>query len=99
MNKLLIIFRLFDRTYGPQGNQKTLSVFLRPDNTIGYSFYGGWQNSGTPFSISNLQMQESLPIGTRGFKKVGNLQKKIASCLATGVGSHHIKGFEILNDI
>jgi hypothetical protein len=99
MKKLLVIFRLFDRTYGPQGNPKTLSVFLNPDNTIGYSFYGGWQSSGTGFSISNLQMQESLPVGIRNFKKVGDLQKKVASCLSTGVGSNDIKGFEILNDI
>ena len=99
MNKSLIIFRLFNRTYGPQGNPKTLSVFLRPDNTIGYSFYGGWQSSGTSFSISNLQMQESLPIGIRGFKKIEDLQKRIADCLASGVGSNKIKEFEILNDI
>jgi hypothetical protein len=99
MNKLLIVFRLFNRTYGPQGNPKTLSVFLRPDNTIGYSFYGGWQSSGTSFSISNLQMQESLPVGIRGFKKVEDLQKRIASCLASGVGSNDVKEFEILNDI
>ena len=99
MKKGLIIFRLFDRTYGPQGNQKTLSVFLNPDNTIGYSFYGGWQNSGTPFSISNLQMKESLPVGILNFKKVEDLQKRVAACLATGVGSNDIKEFEILNDI
>jgi hypothetical protein len=99
MKKRLIIFRLFNRVYGPQGNPKTLSVFLNPDNTIGYSFYGGWQSSGTPFSISNLQMQESLPVGIRNFKKVEDLQKKVASCLATGVGSNDIKEFEILNDI
>ena len=99
MKKLLVIFRLFDRVYGPQGNPKTLSVFLRPDNTLGYSFYGGWQSSGTGFCISNLQMQESLPVGALNLKKVEDLQKKIASCLATGVGSHNIKEFEILNDI
>ena len=99
MKKLLVIYRLFDRTYGPQGNPKTLSVFLRPDNTLGYSFYGGWQSQGTGFCISNLQMQESLPVGIRNFKKVEDLQKKITTCLATGVGSHHIKEFEILNDI
>jgi hypothetical protein len=44
-------------------------------------------------------MQESLPVGIRNFKKVEDLQKKVASCLATGVGSNDIKEFEILNDI
>jgi hypothetical protein len=99
MNKILIIFRLFDRVYGPTGNPKTLSVYLRPDNTLGYSFYGGWQPSGTPFSISNLQMRESLPIGIRNFGKVEELRDRITACLATGVGSHHIKEVEILNDL
>ena len=99
MNKLLIIYRLFDPAYGPQGNPKTLSVFLRPDNTLGYSYYGGWQNSGTPFSISNMQLKESLPMGVRNFKKVEDLQEKIASILATGVGSRRIKELEILNDL
>ncbi len=99
MNKLLIIYRLFDPAYGPQGNPKTLSVFLRPDNTLGYSYYGGWQNSGTPFAISNMQLKESLPMGVRNFKKVEDLQEKIASILATGVGSRRIKEFEILNDL
>ena len=99
MKKSLIIFRLFDRTYGPHGNPKTLSVFLYPDNTIGYAFYGGWQSSGTGFCITNLQMQESLPVSIRNFKKVEDLQKKVAACLASGVGSRHIKEFEILNDL
>jgi hypothetical protein len=99
MNKRLLIFRLFDRNYGPEGNSKTLSVFLRPDNTIGYSFYGGWQNSGTGFSISNLQMTESLPMGVRNFKTSEELRDKIKSCLSTGCGSNNIKEVEILNDL
>ena len=44
-------------------------------------------------------MKESLPVGIRNFKKVEDLQKKVAACLATGVGSNDIKEFEILNDI
>jgi hypothetical protein len=99
MKKNLIIFRLFNRAYGPQGNPKTLRVYLNEDNTLGYSFFGGWQNSGTPFSISNLQMQESLPTGARNFKIVEALQKKISACLATGCGSNDVKEFEILNDL
>lgn len=99
-NKMLVVFRLYDRNYGPQGNPKTLSVYLRPDNTLGYSLYGGWQNSGTGFSMSNLQMSQSLPLGTRKFGgKVEALAEEIKSCLATGVGSSDIKSFEILNDL
>jgi hypothetical protein len=98
MKKTLIIFRLFDRTYGPQGNPKTLSVYLNPDKTLGYAFYGGWQNSGSGFSISNLQMKESLPVGIRSFKTVEDLLAKVESCLASGLGSNKIKELEILND-
>ena len=98
MKKTLIIFRLFDRNYGPQGNPKTLSVYLSPDKTLGYAFYGGWQNSGTGFSISNLQMSESLPVGIRSFKTVEDLLVKVESCLASGLGSNKIKELEILND-
>ncbi len=98
MKKLLIIYRLFDRTYGPQGNSKTLAVRLNEDSTLGYAFYGGWQSSGTPFSLSNLQMQKSLPMGTRG-KKVEDIDREVRECLATGCGSRHIHSSEILNDL
>jgi len=97
--KRLIIYRLFDPTYGPQGNSKTLSVLLRDDNTFSYSYYGGWQDSGTGFSISNMQLQRSLPMGVRNFKKVEDLHKEIVSILATGVGSRRVSSFEILNDL
>jgi hypothetical protein len=99
MRKTLIAFRLFDSTYGPQGNPKTLFVNLREDNTLSYVFIGGWQNSGTGFAISNLQLKESLPLGARSFKTVKALQKRIAEILATGCGSNKIKSFEILNDL
>jgi len=99
MRKLLIAFRLFNSTYGPQGNPKSLFVTLREDNTLGYTFIGGWQDSGTGFAISNLQLKESLPLGARNFKTVEDLQKRIAEVLATGCGSNKIKTFEILNDL
>lgn len=99
MKKLLIVYRLFNPTYGPQGNAKTLSVVLREDNTLSYSYYGGWQGSGTGFSISNMQLQKSLPIGARNFKTVEELHKEIVSVLATGLGSSRINSFEILNDL
>ena len=99
MSKLLIVFRLFDSTYGPQGNSKTLAVTLRDDNTLGYSFYGGWQDSGMGFAISNLQLKESLPLGPRNFKTVEKLSEKIKQILRTGVGSNEVKTFEILNDL
>lgn len=99
MKKLLIVYRLFDPTYGEKGNPKTLAVRLNEDATIGYSYYGGWQDGGTPFAVSNMQLQESLPMGSRNFKKVEDLDKKITSILATGVGSRKIKEREILNSL
>ena len=74
MKKRLIIYRLYDPTYGPQGNAKTLSVILDQDNVLNYAYYGGWQDSGSSFSKSNMQLKKSLPMGVRGFKKVVLLQ-------------------------
>jgi hypothetical protein len=95
----LLQFRLFDSNYGPNGNPRTLSVYLRTDDaTIGYSFYGGWQDSGMGFAISNLQLQESLPSSIKGFS-IKTLENKIRQILSTGVGSNDIKKVEVLNDI
>lgn len=99
MKKRLIIYRLYDPTYGPQGNAKTLSVILDQDNVLRYVYYGGWQDSGTAFSISNMQLQRSLPMGPRNFKSVEDLDKEIQAVLATGVGARKIAGKEILNDL
>lgn len=94
----LLKFRLFDPTYGPEGNAKTLSVFQRPDNTLGYSFYGGWQNSGMGFAISNMQLSKSLPSSVKNFNDVTDLEGDITRTLRTGVGSNKIKNVERLND-
>jgi hypothetical protein len=99
MRKTLIAFRLFNSTYGPTGNPASLFVNLREDNTLSYVFIQGWQSSGMGYSISNLQLRESLPLGARPFKTVKALQKRIAEVLATGCGSNKIKTFEILNDL
>ncbi len=99
MKKLLIIYRLRDTTYGEQGNPKTLAVRLNEDKTIGYSYYGGWQNEGTAFSISNMGLKESLPMGSRNFKSIKELDEKITSILKTGIGSSGIYTKEILNKL
>ena len=95
----LVVFRLYNPAYGKEGNPKTLKVFLRTDNTIGYSFYGGWQSSGVGFAISNLGMTDSLPMGKRNFKNVEQLASKIHDVLKTGYGSNKVKEYEILNDL
>ncbi len=99
MGKRLIIYRLHDTTYGHGGNSKTLAVRLDDDNVFSYSYYGGWQDSGMGFSISNMQLKESLPMAPRNFKNVEALNSKIQSILRTGVGSHEIASYEILNDL
>jgi hypothetical protein len=99
MKKTLIIYRLYDPTYGESGNSKTLSVYLNEDNTIGYSYYGGWQNSGMGFSISNMQLKKSLPINSYAFKNTKQLDSFIQEILRTGVGSCKVKTYEILNEL
>lgn len=102
MKKVIIVYRLFNPTYGLQGNSKTLSVILREDNTLSYVYYGGWQSSGIRlgFAISNMQLKESLPINISQFKGSAKaLDKKIQEILATGIGSVKISSYEILNNI
>ena len=99
MKKLLIIYRLYNPTYGDAGNPHTLAVNLREDNTLSYTFYSGWQHSGMGQAVGNYQMRKSLPMGARNFKNVKELDREVRSCLATGCGSNHIKSSEILNDL
>lgn len=97
--KRIIIYRLFDPTYGLQGNAKTLSVLLNEDNCLSYVYYDGWQGSGMGFSISNMQLRRSLPTSISKFKNTNELHEEIKSTLATGVGSNEISSYEILNEI
>jgi len=99
MKKLVLIYRLYDPSYGLSGNPRTLAVSVNQDNTLSYVYYGGWQDGGTPFSICNMQLRESLPMGARNFKTVDDLHLKLKSILVTGVGSSQISSFEILNDL
>ena len=97
--KLIIIYRLYDSAYGEQGNAKTLSVLLYDDNTLSYVYYGGWQDGGMGFSISNMQLQKSLPTSINKFKNSNELHEEIKSVLATGLGANKISSYEILNEI
>ena len=105
-NILLIVYRLYNPSYGEKGNPSTLKVYIYPDNTFKYSLYCGWQNTGTGESMSNLQMKESLPMGrfdNKGalpvvrYSTVNKLDEAIQKCLASGYGSRHIKEIQILN--
>ena len=97
--KRIIIYRLYDSTYGEQGNAKTLSVLLNDDNCLSYIYYGGWQDSGMGFSISNMQLQKSLPTSISRFKNSNELHEEIKSVLATGLGANKINYYEILNEL
>ena len=102
--KSLIVYRMHDPFYGDGANPKTLSVVLREDNTLSYSYYGGWQDSGMGFSMSNMQLKESLPIsvkdykGKKLFKGVEALDAEIRRVINTGV-CRHIKSKVIINEI
>jgi len=100
--KTLIIFRLYDLSYsrnGEYGNKESLRVSLGDDNVLRYSLFGGWQDSGIGFAISNLQLQKSLPLSPKGYPTVKGLEYEVTSILRTGVGSHTVYKAEILNDI
>lgn len=97
--KRIIIYRLYDSAYGEQGNAKTLSVLLDEDNCLSYVYYGGWQDSGMGFSISNMQLQKSLPTSISRFKNSNELHEEIKSVLATGLGANKISTYEILNEL
>ena len=102
--KRLIVYRMHDPIYGDGANPKTLSVNLREDNTLSYSYYGGWQDSGMGFSMSNMQLREQLPIavkdykGKKLFKGVEALDAEIRRVLNTGV-ERNIKSKLIINEI
>lgn len=108
MSKQLIVYRLYNKCYGPKQNPKTLSVCLNDDgNTFSYFFYSGWDGSGMGNAIRNLQLSKSLPTSrikfddndevVFKFKKVSTLHKEIVQILSTGCGSNDIDSFEIVN--
>jgi len=97
--KRIIIYRLYDSAYGEQGNPKSLSVLLNDDDCLSYVYYGSWQSSGMGFSISNMQLQRSLPVSISRFKNSNELHEEIKSVLATGLGSNKISSYEILNEL
>jgi hypothetical protein len=102
MKKTLILFRLYDPAYsrnGEYGNKESLRVSLSEDNVLGYSLYGGWQDTGTGFCISNLQLKKSLPINPAQFKNVRALEMEIRNILKTGCGSSAICKAEVLNQL
>ena len=102
--KRLIVYIMHDPFYGDGANPKTLSVVLREDNTLSYSYYGGWQDSWMCFSLSNMQLKGSLPIavryykGKKLFKGVEDLDAEIRRVINTGV-CRHIKNKVIINEI
>ena len=102
MRKSVILFRLYDPTYtrGDNfGNKESLRVSLGEDNVLSYSLFGGWQDTGTPFCIGNLQLNRPLPLNPAPFKNVIALETEIRNILKTGVGSHYVNKAEILNEI
>jgi hypothetical protein len=102
MRKTVILFRLYDTCYsrnGEFGNKESLRVILGEDNVLSYSLFGGWQDTGTPFCIGNLQLKRPLPVNPAPFKNVVALETEIRNILKTGVGSHTVAKAEILNEI
>jgi hypothetical protein len=102
MRKTVILFRMYDPSYsrnGEFGNKESLRVILGEDNVLSYSLFGGWQDTGTPFCIGNLQLKRPLPVNPAPFKNVIALETEIRNILKTGVGSSAVSKAEILNEI
>jgi len=101
--KLLLVYRLYNPAYGENGNPQTLTVSLREDNIFCYSLFGGWQNSGTAFAVSNLGLKAdkvgSLPLDPKLFETTEKLDFTIRTILMTGYGSNQVKKVEVLNEV
>ena len=100
--KTLIVFRLYDLSYsrnGEYGNKESLRVSLNAHNVLHYSLYGGWQDSGIGFAISNLQLKNSLPLSPKDFETIEDLEYELREILKTGVGSHTVYKAEVLNSL
>lgn len=80
-NKNLIVYRLKDSF----GNKNTLSVLLKPDSSLSYILYGGWQSEGMPHSINNIQLKKSLPLSIKKFRTIAMLDKEITAAIESGV--------------
>lgn len=82
----LMAFRIYDSL----NNKKTLFVRVK-DNLLSYTLIGGWANSGTPFSLRNMQigcsngMQRDLPTVASNFKNSKELKRQIELCIKSGV--------------
>jgi hypothetical protein len=88
---LLLKFRTEDIYH----NKHTLAVNQRSDDSIGYSFFSGWQSSGMGNALSNMMMKKSLPSSVKGFSNIKQLQSEIQSCIDSGVGEKVMKVEEI----
>lgn len=92
MKTTLIVFRLMDGFK----NRKSLYVSVSEDNSLSYCLIGGWQTSGTGFSISNIGMSKSLPLSINGFEDVRDLSLEITLCIRSGCWS--VERCDAIND-
>lgn len=57
----------------PHGNKETLKCWV--GESVSYSLYGGWNSSGLPFSLSNLQC--NLPMYPKPNETVEDFKQRI----------------------
>ena len=50
------------------GNKKTLTCRLR-NGSIRYRLYGGWADTGMPFSVDNIQMKYAFELPIEPFEE------------------------------
>lgn len=77
-------------------NKRSLLVGLRPDNTFTYDLHSGWQETGTPHSLENLQLDDPLPLRGQDYNVTSDLQDDIESVLEGSVAT--IEDSVVLNN-
>lgn len=93
---IVLRYWLYNPAYGDKGNPRTLTVLVRADNSIMYTHYQGWGNSGgVAYSMGGLP---GLPKNLGNIKTLDDLDATIQLALKKGRGSNYVKEVEYVNN-
>lgn len=79
---------------------KDLTVWVREneDTTLDYEIFNGWQPSGSPYPMNQLNNIDPLPITTQGFMSTSKLVDEIISILSQ-LENRKVESYQIINQI
>lgn len=100
-SKALIVYKLYNVLHENKVNEVTMYVRVKPDRTLSYVAYMGWQaGGGLGYSLENYRFMRPLPETSLGFKTVADLNMEITLCLLScASGSRFVERSEILNEL